>query len=153
MSTVSKEERILRRSRSERLLGGVCGGLARYFGVDPLLVRLAFIALSLAQGAGVLLYVLLWILVPEEGVDKAPAGAELVRSGLEGVRQDVELAGQRFREGAPHRQTAWLGAFLLIVGMYLLAVNAGVVSWWSWTVGGPVLLIALGLLLLVRRLR
>ena len=153
MSSVPREQRILRRSRSERLLGGVCGGLAQYFGVDPLVVRLVFIAITLAQGAGIVLYVLLWILVPEEGVEKAASGGELVKSGIEGVRQDVEQAAERMRAGAPHRQTAWLGGALLVVGVYLLAVNAGILSWWSWTIAGPVLLIALGLYLLMRRAR
>lgn len=153
MSTVPREERILRRSRSERLLGGVCGGLADYFGVDPLIVRLAFIAITLAQGAGIVLYVLLWILVPEEGVEKAPTGRELVRSGIEGARQDIDNAAQRLRAGAPHRQSAWFGAVLLVAGTYLLAVNAGILSPWNWTIGGPVLLIALGLFLLIRRAR
>lgn len=153
MSTIPKAERILRRSRSERLLGGVCGGLAQYFGVDPLLVRLVFIALTLAQGTGIVVYALLWILVPEEGIETAPAGAELVRSGLEGVRQDVDQAAERFRAGAPHRQAAWFGGVLLMGGLYLLGVNAGILSWSSWTIGGPLLLIALGLFLVVRRLR
>jgi len=153
VSTIPREQRLLRRSRSERLLGGVCGGLADYFGVDPLIFRLAFIAITLAQGAGIVIYVLLWILVPEEGVEKAPAGRELVKSGLEGARQDVDQAAQRLRSGAPHRQSLWLAGALIVAGLYLLAVNAGLLSWWSWSIGGPVLLIALGLVLLVRRAR
>jgi phage shock protein C len=153
VSTIPREERFLRRSRSERLLGGVCGGLADYFGVDPLIFRLAFIAVTLAQGAGILIYVVLWILVPEEGVEKAPAGRELVKSGIESARQDVDQAAQRLRSGAPHRQGLWLGGVLIVAGAYLLAVNAGILSWWNWTIGGPLLLIALGLVLLLRRAR
>jgi phage shock protein C len=153
VSTIPREERILRRSRSERLLGGVCGGLASYFGVDPLIIRLAFIAITLAQGAGILIYILLWILVREEGVETAPAGRQLVRPGIEGARQDIDQAAQRLRSGAPHRQGLWLGALLIAVGAYLLAVNAGMLSWWSWSIGGPVLLIAVGLVLLMRRVR
>lgn len=55
------------RSRSERVLGGVCGGLAAYFDVDPVLVRLVWIVVSLASiGAGVIAYVIFWAVVPEE---------------------------------------------------------------------------------------
>ncbi len=56
----------LRRSTSDRMLGGVCGGMGRYFGIDPLWLRIAFVALVIGGGSGVLLYVLGWILIPEE---------------------------------------------------------------------------------------
>jgi phage shock protein PspC (stress-responsive transcriptional regulator) len=54
----------LYRSRTNRMLGGVCGGLAEYSGVEALIWRVGFIALALL-GAGVLVYPLLWILVPD----------------------------------------------------------------------------------------
>ena len=57
----------LRRSQSERVIAGVCGGLGRYFGVDPVWFRLAFIILAIGGGAGVLFYVISWIAIPEEG--------------------------------------------------------------------------------------
>ncbi len=66
MASIPRHERVLRRSRSDRILGGVCGGIAHYFGVDPLLIRLIFIVAAIAMGSGLLLYVLLWVLVPEE---------------------------------------------------------------------------------------
>jgi phage shock protein C len=49
------------------MLGGVCGGLAKYLGVDPTLVRLGTVALTLVSGgAGIIAYVAAWIIVPEE---------------------------------------------------------------------------------------
>lgn len=58
--------RLLRRSRDERVIGGVCGGLGRYLGVDPVLLRVALVVLAIAGGGGLLLYVVAWILIPEE---------------------------------------------------------------------------------------
>ncbi|MGZ5351987.1 MAG: PspC domain-containing protein [Actinomycetota bacterium] len=58
--------RVLRRSRGDRVLAGVCGGLGRYLGVDPVLLRIAFVVLAIAGGGGFLLYVVSWILIPEE---------------------------------------------------------------------------------------
>jgi len=55
------------RSRDERLIAGVAGGLAAYLNIDPLYVRLGFIVLALAQGLGLLVYVVLWLLLPNEG--------------------------------------------------------------------------------------
>jgi phage shock protein C len=63
----------VRRSRSERVIAGVCGGLGRYLGIDPVLLRVAFIILSLANGLGLIAYVVAWVAIPEEGPDQ-PAG-------------------------------------------------------------------------------
>ncbi len=60
------EPRVLRRSRDDRVIAGVCGGLGRYLGVDPVLLRIAFVVLAIAGGGGILLYILSWILIPEE---------------------------------------------------------------------------------------
>ncbi len=49
------------------MIAGVCGGLAEYFGIDPTLVRIAAVVLALANGVGLLAYLVLWIVVPEEG--------------------------------------------------------------------------------------
>ena len=54
----------LRRSSTDRMAGGVCGGLADYSGIDPVLWRVGFVGLTVAGGAGVLVYLLLWVLVP-----------------------------------------------------------------------------------------
>ena len=57
----------LRRSRSDRRIAGVVGGLARYFGVDPTLARVVYVVGSVVSAAfpGILVYVLLWVIVPE----------------------------------------------------------------------------------------
>jgi phage shock protein C len=56
----------LQRSRSEKMVAGVCGGLAAYFGVDPTLVRAVFAAVTILGGAGAILYVVLWVIMPLE---------------------------------------------------------------------------------------
>ncbi|HMQ29704.1 MAG TPA: PspC domain-containing protein [Chloroflexaceae bacterium] len=54
------------RSTNDRMLGGVCGGLARYFGIDATIVRLVFV-LAVLSGLSPLIYVILWIVMPQEG--------------------------------------------------------------------------------------
>jgi phage shock protein PspC (stress-responsive transcriptional regulator) len=54
----------LRRSATDKMLGGVCGGLAEHTGIDSLVWRVAFVAFTLAGGAGILVYLLLWVLMP-----------------------------------------------------------------------------------------
>jgi phage shock protein C len=56
----------LYRSRADRKLAGVCGGIGEYFGIDPVLVRLLWIVFTLAGGGGVVAYLIAWLIVPEE---------------------------------------------------------------------------------------
>jgi phage shock protein C len=58
--------RKLYRSKSNRQLAGVCGGLAQYFNIDPTLVRVLFILLAVLGGSGLVLYLAMWIIVPKE---------------------------------------------------------------------------------------
>jgi phage shock protein C len=59
---------LLRRSRSDRMIAGVCGGLARYFDKDPTLVRVLYVLVSILSAAfpGLLVYCILWFMIPEE---------------------------------------------------------------------------------------
>lgn len=52
------------RSRTNRMLGGVCGGVAEYFAVDPTIIRLAWVLIGFT-GGGLLAYILAWIIIPE----------------------------------------------------------------------------------------
>lgn len=88
------ERRTLERPVDGRLLGGVAAGVADYFDVDIVLVRVAFAVLSLVGGIGLPLYLAAWVLIPEEGADRSIA---------------EHLLG-RLRAGAPQRPTAAGGA-------------------------------------------
>ena len=56
----------LYRSRNERILGGVCGGLGEYFGVDPVVIRLIWVVLTLLTlFMGIIVYIIAWIIIPE----------------------------------------------------------------------------------------
>jgi phage shock protein PspC (stress-responsive transcriptional regulator) len=69
------ERVLLRRSYEDRMLGGVAGGVARYFGVDTMIVRIAFVVLTVVGGAGIPLYLAGLLLIPDEGSDQSIAGA------------------------------------------------------------------------------
>lgn len=71
--SLSPAPRRLERSRSNRVLGGVCGGLATYLNMDPTLVRVLTVVLSLFTGVPVVVYLVLLLVVPEEGSDIPPS--------------------------------------------------------------------------------
>ena len=59
------QQKRLYRSTSDRMLAGVCGGIAEYFGIDPVFVRLITVLIVAAGGTGILAYFILWVIVPE----------------------------------------------------------------------------------------
>jgi len=67
----------LERSRSNRMIAGVCGGIAKSFNLDPTVVRILFVLVSIFSAAfpGIIVYVILWIVVPEEGATAPPPSA------------------------------------------------------------------------------
>ena len=68
------EPRKLYRSRSKRILAGVCGGLGEYFNVDATLIRVLFVVLAVFGGAGLILYLAMWIIVPDASKASPPTG-------------------------------------------------------------------------------
>ncbi|MEE9217213.1 MAG: PspC domain-containing protein [Anaerolineales bacterium] len=65
---MSEARAALRRSHSDRVLGGVCGGLGAFFGLKPLWFRIVFVILGIPGGLpGLIPYLLLWLIIPEEG--------------------------------------------------------------------------------------
>ncbi|SDC08821.1 phage shock protein C (PspC) family protein [Geodermatophilus telluris] len=120
----------LRRSRTDKIAGGVAGGLAEYSGIDPLLWRVGFVALTLAGGSGVIVYALLWLLMPggpRRRADGAPAEPPGPRSPVAAftVAGLLILVGllvlvTRYTDldpGAP----GFLASALLVVGLGLVA--------------------------------
>ncbi|SEK28741.1 Phage shock protein PspC (stress-responsive transcriptional regulator) [Blastococcus sp. DSM 46786] len=128
----------LRRSRGDKVIGGVSGGLAEYSGIDALLWRVGFVALALAGGTGVLVYLLLWLLMPvaadgaEPSASVRPATRTRVR-GPVGPRSPVPgvtIAGLLILMGLLallSRFTGWDPGPPAFLGTALLVVGAGLV--------------------------
>lgn len=134
----------LLRSEEERMIAGVCGGLAEYLGVDPVLVRLAFLLLIPAGGVGVPLYFILMIIMPSES-DVDLSQSEVIEKNLEGLGDTLSSSVERGRQ---HPNGPVIAAGLLIfMGIYFLFENLG---WISGNIFWPLALILLGIFLLVR---
>ena len=169
---------VLRRG-SDRIVAGVCSGLGEYFHIDPLLVRIVFVILALANGIGVLLYLVLWLLMDPPGGTAVPSRhlGERIRAMGDELREDFRTGfswshpstepppGSTSppsqpdpggpRSGPPHYHQPrglWFGGILIVLGLYLLLQNTGVLNAFHWDVWfWPAVLIVVGLLILVRR--
>jgi phage shock protein C len=124
----------LTRSRDDRVIAGVCGGLARYLGIDPVLVRIAALLLIFAGGVGIVLYIIGWIAMPEERV---------VVDGVVVTEDELDEDELERRRGA-----AILGILFVVVGIFFLLDEV-----WpdlSWQYIWPVALIGVGLAIVLR---
>jgi len=130
------------------MIGGVCGGLGAYVNIDPLFVRLLFILLLFGSDFGFILYLLLWILVPEEG--KAYGfNDDSFGDKVKSMGDDIQQAVTQ-----PHPQSGLiLGAGLIIIGgiLFLDQLNLDWLRWFDLDILWPILLIAGGIILLFRK--
>jgi phage shock protein PspC (stress-responsive transcriptional regulator) len=118
----------LRRDTKNGLIAGVCAGLARRLGVDPIILRVGFVAASAAGGTGLVVYALAWALIPAEGAERAPV------AHLTGRRETWMVVG---------------GIVLLLVSALLLLREWGI--WFSDAVVWPLLLAGGGAALIWRQ--
>jgi phage shock protein C len=142
-------ERIkLYRSLSDRMVGGVCGGLGTFLNIDPVFIRLLFVLLLFGSNFGFLLYLVLWIVIPEEG--KAYGFKE------ESLGDKVKSMGTDLQQAVtqPHPQAGLIMGLGLIVIGGLLFIDRLDLTWLRWldfNIIWPILLIVGGFVLLFRR--
>ena len=146
--------RTLYRSSSNKMLAGVAGGLAEYFDVDAVLVRVGWVvACFVTAGVAFLLHLALAIIMPRQ---------ETVEAELLDDEGDVDDASESRRQvrarragarsaGDVNRSRNLVAAVLIVAGALALLVNFGVLSWFRWDVLWPVILIALGAAIVIGR--
>jgi signal transduction histidine kinase/phage shock protein PspC (stress-responsive transcriptional regulator) len=120
--------RAITRDPERRLIAGVCAGVGRYFGIDPLWVRIVFVAATAAGGFGVVVYLLAWAFMPAE------AGVEPRKLPWSGRRASIEVG---------------VGAGLLLLALLLALRATGI--WFSDAIVWPLVLVAAGAALLWRQ--
>src|SRR4051812_43639931 len=123
MTPPPSEPRRLTRSSSDKVLGGVCGGLGRYFDIDPVIVRVVAVVLALIGGAGIAAYLAAWLLVPSD-VPGAPASR-----GRVGTIAGVGFLVLAVAAVLPFRGWGWGDGLGVVVFLGLLGA-AGLGVWW-----------------------
>jgi phage shock protein PspC (stress-responsive transcriptional regulator) len=124
----SAEPRRLTRSSSDKVLGGVAGGLGRYFDIDPIIFRIGFVVLTIAGGAGLIAYAAAWLLVPADPIaGEPPEGRNRVLTwigaGILTIAACVALGRGLFFAGPPLFGLALLA--LLGAALWRAAENRG----------------------------
>jgi phage shock protein PspC (stress-responsive transcriptional regulator) len=134
----------LYRSRKERMVAGIAGGLAEYFDIDPTLVRIIFIVTLFLGGGGFLAYIIMWIAVPEEPFVIIPPDAS---TGQPAAGAPVGPDPQVVYDNHRHKRRSIGGTVLIVIGVLFLLDNFfprfDFGDFW------PVILIAIGVGLLM----
>jgi phage shock protein PspC (stress-responsive transcriptional regulator) len=154
-------EKKLYRSRTDRMLFGVCGGLGKYLGIDSTVIRIIFILLAFC-GVGVLAYIIIAFIAPVEESQKTTTQG-IVEENVTEIKETATKLGNEIRdtfsgkgketEGdvtEQARRRNALGIIIIVIGVICLLGAFNIFSWVNWWGGiGAVVLIGVGVLLIV----
>jgi phage shock protein C len=146
----------LYRSTKDRMLAGVCGGLAEYFEIDPVIMRVLFVVITLGAGVGILGYIILWIVVPEATIvikDNQFANSENQQQNEENMTNNYPnfvMVNEEKLHKKNNSGRVFISILLILIGIlwFISNIVPGVNFGHLW----PLTLVALGLLILIRSL-
>lgn len=144
----------LYRSNSNRVLGGVCGGIGDYLDIDPIFVRIFFILFLIAQGFGFLVYVILWIILPRQDQPEATEGKLFEAGEFSNRAKEMGEELQQAVHTPNPEKVKFIGIALVAAGGFLFLKNLDIVwlNWLNSNVVWSLALIAAGVLFLYRAL-
>jgi len=159
-------ERRLYRSRNNRMIAGVCGGLAAYFNIDPTIVRLIAVLSIFLHGFGILAYIILAIVVPLES-SKTTEPRETIRENVEEIKNSASKLGGELRSTfSPEKGESTvspkanshilniIGVIIIVFGLIFLLSSFFNIFWWfSWSYLWPLILVAIGALIILSSIR
>jgi phage shock protein C len=142
----------LYRSETDCMIAGVCSGIADYFGIDASLVRILFITITLFGGSGILLYILLWVVVPSESAVAEQQPKNTIYENIQEIKKTARDFAQAVKsEKRWNSSQNWTGIFVVLVGVYFLLANFGIINWFPIGKLWPLILIIIGLSLFWKR--
>jgi len=156
---MEEQPKKLYRSQKDRLIAGVCGGLGEYFNLDPVLLRIIFVALTFINGSGIILYLVLAIIVPNEPADKKgkiKEVAEEVTKGAQTVVDEVAKGAKSLASDLQEKQ-GWfsdkrnlLGIIIILIGVAAL-LDQVLPTVFNWNIFWPMLIILVGIYIIFRK--
>jgi phage shock protein C len=143
-----KKSKKLVRTNKGKVLAGICSGLGSYFSLDPTLVRLIFVVITVFGGSGIILYLILWLIIPSE-----KSSGELTDENIKENAKEMKVMFGALGRGAKvfaHTQNTryLIGITLLVLGILWTLSNFGYFQYISFTKLWPLALIILAFALL-----
>ena len=141
----------LNRSRRNRIFGGVAAGLGDYLKIDPIIVRVLFVVSTFLSGIGILLYIILWIVVPEENL--LTVNPENISQNIDqsdGINTEDIFKSESITNKSSNGNIV-IGIILIIVGLFFLGVE--VFSFLNFSDLFPILAVGVGIGLIYNSLK
>ncbi|MBC8321922.1 MAG: PspC domain-containing protein [Bacteroidetes bacterium] len=141
----------LYRSKTEKVIGGVAGGLAEYFDLDVVLMRVVFVLLALFGGGGVLIYIVMWIIIPaQEGnfVSKQPPAFNSDKTSGENKEAENSNNPEIINRKAKKQSNAGLIAGVVLIFLGLIFLFDRIVPWYNLVDLWPLILVFIGVLMI-----
>lgn len=149
---MTSTEKRLTRSKKDRVIAGICGGMGEYFNIDPLFIRIVFVLLGI-YGAGVIIYIILWIVLPEEG-DGTSAHDDSHKNIKEGANKMAQEIKEKITKESGDKRGSGnliLGLVILLIGLLFLAQNF--IPGFEFAKLWPILLIVIGIIIIANSSR
>lgn len=133
----------LTRNETDKMVAGVCGGIATYLDIDSVFIRLAFVLLALASGIGIAIYFIMWLVMPREST-KTASDAVVMQDNIKDLKETVSSGAGKVSKPAT------IGLIMMMMGAYFMLAKLGIVGWVSGAIF-PLLIIGAGIFLLWKR--
>lgn len=142
----------LYRSKSDRIIAGVCGGLGDYFEIDSIFFRVAFVLAAFFGGSGILIYLILALVIPEaenSDNDKSPKSTQPTKEFNNNLQANINNMAEE-KIGQVKKGKLWGGVFLIFLGLLFL-LDSFIPKTFSFDKLWPLILIVIGVLVLAEK--
>lgn len=149
MSEIKK----LQRSKTNRVISGICGGMGEYLNIDPIFFRILFVIFLFAGGASILLYIVLIFVIPEgEGKNPIESGKEEIKDFADKAKQEAQkIAAQTKGGNIITTARVIIGLMVILIGLVVLFRQIFPMSWFRWDIFWELAIIAVGLIIVLKK--
>lgn len=147
-----KKQKSLHRSNTNKVIAGVSGGIGEYFAIDPTLVRLLFVLLTIFGGSGILIYLIMWLIMPSSS-SKLENNENVIKQNIDDISEKAKTFAHdlNIRTDGPNDSKFWWGFIIIVIGIVLLFQNFGIFDIINFEKFWPLLIILLGIFLLFKK--
>lgn len=142
----------LHRSNINRVIAGVCGGIGEYFNIDPTIIRIFFILITVFGGSGILIYLILWLVMPSS--ESSEISEKNIKQNAYEIRDHAQKVAHSIRSSVKsnsQKNNKWWAIFLSLFGVILLLNNFGFYDYFEIRKLWPIILVIVGLFILLRK--
>ena len=159
---IKKMTKKLYRSKKNCVIGGVCGGIGEYFDIDPIIIRLLVVLIFFMGGAGLIAYIIAWIIIPQKPNDniESQSKSEVEDAGMKKNKSETRNKNLPVAEYQPSEENnnhsaknknVFLGLIFVFLGLIFLGTTFSPwFNWIAWSTYWPVILIIAGLVIMIR---